>query len=222
MKPSNRAVWAAPFIAGLLLWAAAAQAGTVVAARGEAWVRRDQQTVPLRTGTALQDADELVTGPGAEVLVRFEDEARMVVRPDSRLELHQLLRKDELQRQQKIAIVKGGLRYLSGARTDRRQVVFTSAHVTIGIRGTDIEIALDETGANANPPGTYLKVNSGIAVLTGLDGTAVELAPGEVALGSEAELTPRGTRSIRRPSARKLDAAPASLFQAGTLDSLLR
>jgi hypothetical protein len=221
LKPSNRIGRAALLTAALLL-SAAAQAGSVAAARGEAWVERGQQTLPLRVGAALEDADELVTGPGAEVLVRFEDEARMVVRPESRLELHQLLRKGEPERQQKITIVKGSLRYLSSARTDRRKVIFTSPHVTIGIRGTDIEIALDADGANSNPPGTYLKVNSGVAVLTGLDGTAVELSQGEVALGAEAELTPRGARSIRSPSAKKLDAPPADLFRSGFLDSLLR
>lgn len=219
MKPSSRA-WA--FVTGLLFYAAAAQAATVLASNGDAWVQRGQQTVPVRPGTEFQDADELVTGPGAEVLVRFADEARMVVRADSRVELRQLLRKEELQRQQKIAVVKGGLRYLSGEKTDRGRVVFTSTHVTIGIRGTDIEIALDEVGGNANPPGTYLKVNSGIAVLTGLDGTAVELAPGEVAMGAEAQVTPSGTRSLRRPSAKKVDIAPANLFKTAALDSLLR
>lgn len=219
MKPSSRA-WA--FVTGLLFCAAAAQAATVLASNGDAWVQRGQQTVPVRPGTEFQDADELVTGPGAEVLVRFADEARMVVRADSRVELRQLLRKEELQRQQKIAVVKGGLRYLSGEKTDRGRVVFTSTHVTIGIRGTDIEIALDEVGGNANPPGTYLKVNSGIAVLTGLDGTAVELAPGELAMGAEAQVTPSGTRSLRRPSAKKVDIAPANLFKTAALDSLLR
>ena len=219
MKPSSRA-WA--FVTGLLFYAAAAQAATVLASNGDAWVQRGQQTVPVRPGTEFQDADELVTGPGAEVLVRFADEARMVVRADSRVELRQLLRKEELQRQQKIAVVKGGLRYLSGEKTDRGRVVFTSTHVTIGIRGTDIEIALDEVGGNANPPGTYLKVNSGIAVLTGLDGTAVELAPGEVAMGAEAQVTRSGTRSLRRPSAKKVDIAPANLFKTAALDSLLR
>lgn len=219
MKPSSRA-WA--FVTGLLFYAAAAQAATVLASNGDAWVQRGQQTVPVRPGTEFQDADELVTGPSAEVLVRFADEARMVVRADSRVELRQLLRKEELQRQQKIAVVKGGLRYLSGEKTDRGRVVFTSTHVTIGIRGTDIEIALDEVGGNANPPGTYLKVNSGIAVLTGLDGTAVELAPGEVAMGAEAQVTLSGTRSLRRPSAKKVDIAPANLFKTAALDSLLR
>lgn len=221
MKPS-KAARASALAAVLLLWAFTAQGAVVIALRGEASVQRGGLTMAVRTGTELQDADELVTAPGAEVLVRFDDEARMAVRPESRLELRQLLRKEELQRQQRIAVVKGGIRYISGEKTDRRQVVFSSPQVTIGIRGTDIEIALDEGGAGANPAGTYLKVNAGVAVLTGLDGTAVELAAGEVALGLEAELTPRGTRSIRRPSARKLEIVPASVFQAGALDSLLR
>ncbi|HWP13486.1 MAG TPA: FecR domain-containing protein [Ramlibacter sp.] len=214
--------WPIGILVGLLLMAAASvRAGSVVAARGEVWVERGQQIVPLRPGAALQAADKLVTGPGAEVLVRFEDDARMLVRSDSTLDLRQLLRKDEI-RQQIINIVKGGLRYLSSVTTVRQQVSFTSVHATIGIRGTDIEIALDETRANAKPAGTYLKVNHGIAVLTGLDGSEVELSEGQVALGIEAELSRAGVRSIRRPSAMRMDAAPAHLFQPGSMDSLLR
>jgi hypothetical protein len=206
----------------ILFVAAFARAGSVVESRGEVSVERGQQVVPLRAGTALENGDKLITGPGAEVLVRLEDDARMLVRPDSRLELRQLPRKDESQRQQIITVIKGGLRYLSGILTVRRQVSFTSANATIGIRGTDIEIALDEAGASAKPPGTYLKVNHGIAVLAGLDGSEVELSEGQVALALEAELSRAGVRSVRRPSAIRMEAAPAHLFQRGSMDSLLR
>lgn len=223
MKRNRRARWVLRVaVAALLLASAAAQAAIVIALRGEASVQRGQQTITLREGATLEDSDELVTSPGAEVLVQFDDEARMVVRSESRVEFKQLLRKEELQRQQKINVAKGALRYLSGALTDRKQVVFTSPHATIGIRGTDIEILMGPAPAGANPPGTYLKVNTGLAVLTGLDGTSIELTPGEVALALEAELSRAGVRSIRRPSARKVEVVPADLFRAGALDSLLR
>src|SRR6185369_1663101 len=136
---------------------------------------------------------------GARSGDQFEDDGRMLVRPHSRVDLRQLLRKDEPQRQQIITVLKGGLRYLSSILTNRRQVTFTSAQATIGIRGTDIEIALDEAAADAKPSGTYLKVNHGIAVMTGLDGTEVELSEGQIALALEAELSRAGVRSIRRP-----------------------
>jgi hypothetical protein len=75
--------------------------------------------------------------------------------------------------------------------------------------------------ANAKPV-TYLKVNRGIAVLTGLDGTQVELTEGQIALALEAELSRAGVRSIPHPSAMRMEAAPAHLFQPGSLDNLLR
>jgi|SRR6185369_3056167 len=219
---SRMRAWAGILIGALFLAAATVRAGSVVESLGEAWVERGQQTVPVRVGTTLEDADKLITGPGAEVLLRFEDDGRMLVRPDSRVDLRQLLRKDEPQRQQIITVLKGGLRYLSSILTNRRQVTFTSAQATIGIRGTDIEIALDEAAADAKPSGTYLKVNHGIAVMTGLDGTEVELSEGQIALALEAELSRAGVRSIRRPSAMRMEAAPPRLFQPGALDSLLR
>lgn len=223
LQSVRRRQCACMILAGALMMVVApARAASVVDARGEAWVERGQQVVPLRAGAALQEADKLITGPGAEVLVRFQDDARMLVRPNSTLDVRQLLRKDEI-RQQIINIVRGGLRYVSSLATAVRQVNFTSAQATIGIRGTDIEIALDEAGAEARAAaGTYLKVNRGVAVLTGLDGTEVELGEGQVGLALEAELSRAGVRSIRRPSAMRMQAAPTHLFQPGSLDGLLR
>ncbi|HEX9720895.1 MAG TPA: FecR domain-containing protein [Ramlibacter sp.] len=216
----RRCAWPIGFLVGILFMATASvQAGSVLETRGEVWVERAQQLVPMRAGTALQEGDKLITAPGAEVLVRLEDDARLLVRADSRLDLRQLLRRDEL-RKQIISIVKGGLRYVSSVSTVRQQVNFTSAQATIGIRGTDIEIAMGE-GANAKPV-TYLKVNRGIAVLTGLDGTQVELTEGQIALALEEELSRAGVRSIPHPSAMRMEAAPAHLFQPGSLDRLLR
>jgi hypothetical protein len=222
LSPGNRirTLLVGSLAAILLISAVSGRAGSVVEARGQAWVERASQVVPLRPGTPLEEGDKLNTGPGAEVLLRFQDDARMLVRGDSRLELRELLRKDEL-RKQIINIVKGALRYVSSVATPRQQVNFTSAQATIGIRGTDIEIALEEAVA-AYPAATYLKVNRGVGVLTGLDGAEVELTEGQVALALEAELFRAGVRSIRRPSAMRLQTAPAHLFQPGTMDSLMR
>ena len=71
----------------------------------------------------------------------------------------------------------------------------------VAICGIDIEIAVSDAPVEGNPAGTYLKVNTGQAVLAGLDGAKVELAPGQVAFGAEPPPTAKGTRAIARLSA---------------------
>ena len=145
------------------------------------------------------------------------------MRSDSRVTFDQLIQKGELKKRKKtLRILKGGMRYVSGKATRKSQVAFVTDTVSIGIRGTDIEIAVATDNLSGNPAGTYLKVNTGQAVLVAQDGTQVEVDPGQVAFGTEPELTPRGAGGVRRPAARRVESALPGLFKAGGLDRLLR
>ena len=66
----------------------------------------------------------------------------------------------------------------------------------MGIRGTDVEIALAEAATGGNT-GTYLKVNEGAAILAALDGSTVAVEPGQVAFGAPDTPGQGGTRSLR-------------------------
>ena len=125
-------------------------------------------------------------------------------------------------RQKTIRIVKGGLRYISGKATVRTRVAFETTTATIGIRGTDIEIAVSEDPVNTDPAGTYLKVNTGAATMAAVDGTQVDVDPGQVAFGGEPELVPRGVGGKRRPAARRVEDSVGGLFKTGLLDRLMR
>ncbi len=201
------------------------QATEILAIKGQVQVARQQKAASAAVGTKIQEADTLLVPPGSEALVQFDDGAKMVVRSGSQLAFRKLgVDGEPGLREKTLQLIKGGLRYLSNklrpsGSSDR--VSFETATSTVGIRGTDIELAVTEDSLAGNPPGTYLKVNTGAAVLSGLDGTQVELAPGGLAFGPE-PVTQRGTRSLVRPSARAMQTVPDSVFKTADLDSLLR
>lgn len=229
LRPKRAAAW----LGGLLLAMAAllvpapalaqANAGTVYALNGAVTVQRGDKTIQARQGTRLRQGDEIVTAPGADALVRFDDGSRMALREASSLQLQKLvLRGFTEQREKILSLLQGGLRYISGRNTQRQKLALQTSTATIGIRGTDIEILVTEEPVGNDPGGTYLKVNTGIATMQAVDGTQVEVDAGQVAFGGEPELIPRGPGGTRRPAARKIEAAAGSAFKSGNLDRLLR
>lgn len=214
---------ALPLAALALALALPAQAARVLAVTGEVTVQRGDLRMPLAVGTQLEQGDELLSNNDSEALLRFDDGARMALRPDSAIQFKELRLTGPVSKRQKtIAIVKGGLRYISGKATRRQRVSFASNTATIGIRGTDIEISVTPESVNDAPTGTYLKVNTGAATLLAVDGTQVNVDPGQVAFGGEPELVPRGFTGKRRPAGRKLETTVGSVFKSGALDKLMR
>ena len=198
-------------------------ASKLVAFSGVVQIERNQQLLPVAVGSVFRESDTLVLEPDAEALVRFRDGANMVLRSNSRVTFDALVQVGaQNKRKKSLRILKGGIRYVSGKIARQSKVAFVTQNVSIGIRGTDIEIAVAEDSVAGNPPGTYLKVNAGQAVLVAQDGTQVEVDPGQVAFGTEPELTPRGAGGVRRPAARRVEGASSSIFKAGALDRLLR
>jgi hypothetical protein len=216
--------WRAALVLCLALApAAGAQAGWVKAISGKVQILRAGKTLPAVVGSRLREGDEIFSEDNSETLVRFEDGARLALRSDSRMLVKTLKLKGPVSlRQKTIKITKGGLRYISGRATVKSKVAFETNTATIGIRGTDIEIAVSEEPVNADPAGTYLKVNNGLATMEAVDGTQVEVDPGQVAFGGEPELVPRGIGGKKRPAARKVEAAVGGLFKTGLLDKLMR
>lgn len=210
-----------------LLPATDALAARVTALNGLVQILRGERLLPAVVGSRLRVGDEFVTeGAGSEALVRFDDGARMALRADSRLQVTALQMRGAAEvRQKTLKLIQGGLRYISGLRTLKSSVAFQTTTATIGIRGTDIEIAVSEDPVNNDPAGTYLKVNAGVAVMEATDGTTVDVDAGQIAFGGLPEVVPRGSGGIRRPAARKVEAAVGAvggLFKTGALDRLLK
>lgn len=200
-----------------------ALAARITQLSGKLAIQRGDTTLSAAIGTRLRPGDALSSEANAEALVRFDDGARLALRAQSRVELQALqLTGEPTARQKTIKIVKGGLRYVSGRTPAKAKVTFVTNTATIGIRGTDIEIAISEDALNTEPAGTYLKVNTGLATLAAADGTQVDVDPGQIAFGGEPELVPRGAGGVRRPAARRILEPVGGLFKAGRLDRLMK
>ena len=203
--------------------ASAAQAASVAAVQGKVSVQRDGKTLPAKAGMQLRMGDTLTSAVQGEAMLRLDDGGGLAVRSDSAIELKRLPTKTlSASQQQTIRLVQGGLRFVSSKLTEQHKTEFETSTATIGIRGTDVEIAVSAVAVADNNPGTYLKVNSGAAVLIANDGAQVEVAPGEQAFGGEPELTPRGAGGVRRLSARKVQTQANQVFKASRLDALFK
>lgn len=212
-------------VAASLLSMEFAWAAQLVKLQGVVQVARAGQVLSSFEGQRLQEGDVIETSVDSETLIRFDDGARLLVREQSNLVLNQLkLNGPVTARQKTVKIVKGALRYVSAKATVRRKVAFITTTSTIGIRGTDIEILVAQEVVQDNSPGTYLKVNTGVAQITASDGAAEVVKPGEVAYGGEPELQARGS-GPKRPSARKVVVQAEGLgraFRSSALDAWLK
>ncbi len=207
----------------LTLTAGQAHAARVTALNGTVQIQRGERLWNAVIGSRLREGDKFVTSGDSEALLRFDDGARMALRADSELEMRELkLKGVAALRQKTIRMFKGGLRYISGRATVRSRVSFVTTTATIGIRGTDIEIAYSEEPVNNEPGGTYLKVNTGLATMQASDGTEVDVDVGQIAYGGLPEVVPRGPGGTRRPAARRIEPSTGGLFKGGTLDKLMR
>ena len=204
------------------LLAMPAPARTVVTVVGQVQLVRAERTAPATAGMLLEQGDELVSGESAEAMVRFDDGGRLALRPDSRVVFKQLPDASRARFSQKLVkVARGQMRYVSGHKRSRH-AMFETLTATIGIRGTDIEIAISEVPVDTDPPGTFLKVRKGLAFIRATDGTEADVAAGQVAFGGEPELVARGSGGQRRPAARPASARARELFKPGQLDRVLK
>ena len=213
---------AAVVVTGCLVLIGSAHAARVVLAQGELSLERGDKMLPVTAGTVLHEDDVLRTSSNGETFLRFDNGARMLVRADSAVRFSTLRERGPVSKRRKtIRLVQGGLRYITGVGAARHRVAFETDTATIGIRGTDLDIAVSKDTQADAPTGTYLQVNQGAAVLQALDGTVLDVEHGEQAFGGEPELTPKGEGGVRRPAGRKLQGL-AGIFKKSGFDALMR
>jgi hypothetical protein len=214
--------WALLLLLGGLV-STSSLAATVVAVVGDVQVVRSGNASTASVGTALREGDELVSRDASEAVVRFDDGGRFALRAASRAQFRQLPAAGAPDGAARVLnLVKGALRYVSALAAGARGLQFETNTATIGIRGTDIEIAVTEVPVANEPPGTLLRVRTGLAFIRGTDGTEADVRPGQVAYGGEPDAPTRGLGSRRRPGARLVSERAADVFVPGRLDAELR
>ncbi len=196
-------------------------AGTVQKVQGEATAMRAATLVALIGGEKVREGDKISTTANSSVLVQFVDGAKLLVRPNTRVELSRIVNTGALEKLgHSLELVLGAIRYVTGSVGASRPqgVRFKTPTATIGIRGTDLEIVYAPRMRSLNDSGTYVRVNSGGIELAGNDGSTVSLDKNEQAFAAPVGPAMRG--GGRAPATKKIDV-PATLYSSGELDSLM-
>ncbi|MCE5283326.1 MAG: hypothetical protein LLG93_14645 [Deltaproteobacteria bacterium] len=124
--------------------AAGPQVGVVKTVKGEALIEREAKALPAKTGDALMEKDEIVTGRDGSMGVIMKDDSVLSIGPQSRLEFKEFAFEPAEKKLSAIYRFKcGTLVYLSGliAKLRPEAVRFETRTAVCGIRGTYLAIS---------------------------------------------------------------------------------
>jgi hypothetical protein len=145
-------------IAGSAGWSMAATqpSGVAVAVVQSAQANGQSGSRPLHNEAPVYSGDQIVTGPVGEAQVRFTDNTKLVVGPNSRMVIDAFVFNDDRSaRRFSINAVRGSFRFITGS-SPKDAYTITTPTSTIGIRGTEFDI-------NVSGSGTTLALFSGSA-----------------------------------------------------------
>ncbi|MBK8071493.1 MAG: FecR domain-containing protein [Ramlibacter sp.] len=197
----------------------------VIAAQGEiSAVDAAGQRRRLVDGGSVFPGDLVETGSGTKAVLAFRDESRISLGSTTRFRVDNFVYDDKNPGDGRflVSLLRGSVRALTGliAKSNNRNVGFSTATATIGIRGTGFD--MNCTGACAGEPGGS---DSGLSLFTWL-GSIVVTPTGQTALellqaGQGLIITPAG---IRPGGQMPLDAdrpdrvnIPSQLFSSNNL-----
>ncbi|APV50897.1 hypothetical protein BWI17_15090 [Betaproteobacteria bacterium GR16-43] len=216
----NRRVVIVSLEAGEAVAKQEAGSGTVQEMKGSLHVRRAGATQTLRQGSRVSEADVLTTPAASTALLKMDDGANLLIRPDTTIELRKLQKDGEPGALTQVyELIVGAFRYVSSPTSKRSEsIAFVTSTATLGLRGTDFDVVHRPQSTASQDPGTYVKVNRGAVSLGGLDGSMVDVAVDQQAYAGKPGGLSRGGKA--QPAALRIEPA-ADVFKTGDLDSLL-
>ena len=131
-------------VVGIAAFAAALVVAPVVVAQPSGVVLAVVQQSEIDTATgrrvlvqeaAVFSGDRIITGPGGEAQVKFRDDTRLVVGPNSMMTIDAFVfNDDDTARQISINAVRGAFRFITG-NSPKDAYSITTPTATIGVRG---------------------------------------------------------------------------------------
>jgi len=218
----KRTAWGPLLLMALLMLAGSeawARVGWAEKVKGNVQLEVIGQPVrPLQVGDDIEEKYRLRTGADGEVVIHFIDEALLVIRPNSQIDINSYrFQAGDRSSSSAVQLLKGGLRFVSGliGKLNREEVKIYTPMSTIGIRGTDFDTVFLEVPRDDADAGLYTCVSEGGTVLTGENGESIEVAQGQTAFTTNADFVARGLSKAREWG---LIRPPPGLFQSGTFD----
>ncbi len=129
---------------------AATKAGKVETLKGKVKATLEQETRTLSKGDDVFANDLITTEPGALVELKFVDDSKFLVGPDSEMKVDKFsYNKPDTENKLSTKLLKGTFRFVTGliARYKPESMEVSTAVATIGIRGTTVAVVASATAA---------------------------------------------------------------------------
>lgn len=151
IKSSTSFGWAA-LLAGIVLGVSAPTclaepAGMIKTSKGTATIERAGQQLPATVGANIEARDRIITGADGAVGITLRDNTMLSAGPNSVLDLNKFAFNTTTHAGALDASVKKGtLSVISGklAKANPQAVVFSTPTTTLGVRGTEFVIEVNE------------------------------------------------------------------------------
>jgi len=145
------ALFISVFIAALVFsqMTLAQEVGKVVRASGDPTaISASNQTRKLSRDDGVSVGDTLICGEGCQVMVRMKDNSTTLVRAKSKIKIDEFKFDKQPTDAAKTTLLAGTMRAVSGqiGKGQPENVKYEAGAATIGIRGTDIEVAIIPDG----------------------------------------------------------------------------
>jgi hypothetical protein len=180
-------LYALPLLGAVLMLpqARAQEAGAIERVNGTVSIANAaNQSRPARSGEPLQTGETITTENGGEVLIKLKDDSLVTLRPNTQMKLAEYRYENKPTDGMLVNLFKGTMRAVSGlvGKTRPANVKFSTSTATVGIRGTDFEIAIIEQDDGNTRAGTYNYVNSGETNISIAAGPNVNVQPEQTGL----------------------------------------
>lgn len=219
MKPSRTATTVALALFFALAGAVyAADSGSIDKVSGDVTVTSPDRA-PRKAGPkeTIQSGDLITTQAKSEVVIKLADESIIALRPNTQFKVAEFKYEKKPSDTAQFSLFRGVARLLTGlvgsARPDR--VKITAATATVGIRGTDFEVALVTEDTPDARAGVYNYVHTGETNIQLASGPKLDVKREQTAFAPE-KLKP-GEEPLYM-----LDSTPLFLQSGGGFDALLQ
>jgi hypothetical protein len=148
MKSTVIVVCFAVLLCAALASAEETKAGFVKSVSGQAFISRNQISIPAKVDDKLFESDVIITGPDGKMGIIFQDNSVLGIGSNSQVNISKFAFEPA---NKKLAflvkIKKGTLVYLTGliAKLENKGVRFETPTVVCGVRGTHLAIKVEGT-----------------------------------------------------------------------------
>ena len=196
----------------------AADAGTIDKLSGNATITgADKRVRPASTNEKIQSGDTITTEAKSEVLIKMGDNSAVALRPNTQFQFTDFKYDDKPTDSYVSTLFRGTARLISGliGKSNPTKVAVVAKTATIGIRGTDFEVALVEQDADGTRAGVYNYVHDGQTNVQLAQGPASDVRKEQTAF---APANPRPGEDLLQI----LNTLPLFLQSGGAFDAIMQ